>query len=127
MVKKANAHCGKDLTAQHEVRVAPDAKAVPAREAAVMDEEAEEAAKASRRAEEAEQRKLIVCRACDLRVHRGGKDRHVCACRMWRVCPPCFKNSEGKTMVSAHSEVCSGALNETYQTRCMFRCAHICR
>jgi len=56
MVKKANAHFGKDLIAQHEVRVAPDAKAVPAREAAVMEKEAEEAAKAARRAEEAEQR-----------------------------------------------------------------------
>ena len=107
VVKKAKVYSGKDLIAQHEARVAADAKAVAEKEAAAVEKEADKAAKAVQRAEEAEHRRLLVCRACDHRVHRGGRAWHLCACGSYRVCPSCLKTSEGKAMVSAHNVVCS--------------------
>lgn len=113
VVKKAKVYSGKDLIAQHEARVAANAKAMADKEAAALEKEAEKAAKAALRAEENEQRKLLVCRACDQRVHRSSKEWHVCTCGSYRVCPPCLKNSEGKAMVSAHIVVCSDVSDHT--------------
>jgi len=107
VIKKAKVYSGKDLIAQNKARVAADAKAVAEKEAAAVEEEADKAAKAAWRAEEAEHRRLLVCRACDHRVHLGGRAWHLCACGSYRVCPPCLKTSEGKAMVSEHNVVCS--------------------
>jgi len=96
VVKKAKVYSGKDLIAQHEARVAAHAKAVAEKEASAGEKEADKAAKAARRAEEAEHRRLLVCRACDHRVHRGGRAWHVCSCGSYRVCPPCLKTSRGR-------------------------------
>lgn len=113
VVKKAKVYSGKDLIAQHEARVAADAKALADKAAAAAEKEADKAAKLALRAEEAEQKLLLVCRACNQRVHRGGKDWHVCACAAFRVCSQCLKISEGKALVSAHNVVCSDVPKHT--------------